>query len=901
MKARKHVHLAVYITVGIASHIGGIPVSEAQTRSGRPEFHRVLNAVCAQEGRDSAETLAAALNAVAWDVNQRGPLLVVNPQGTLSLPPSEALPAPDRTTNSELRLLAARFGRQTMPLRSLTVLAPTTMVVLNAHPGIPNPYAGMQRNQMVKLLMASLTSDQWRALGSEQGLGLSELSRDQQPLFLAILPEPFALASFKMEDGVKLSQPAKNVTLSPAQRADVHLRVNRAVETYLPQPGGSFGFASELPYYGLAGGTEFFTLVSSRKSAPAGSFGIPLRAEVPNRLKPSALAFDSPALNRPVPLAAAKNVGDLVQRVGRAAGIELYADGRVADLPVWIRGDSAQAGDLLQALCLAVTGAVRRVNPAYVLTSDLEGIGTRYVRLNDWASDAQAQRQAALDAADQAAVPHPEQYVGFARDDPFAFSAAALQTLMSNGPEPGFQSLYNVPLASLPSGQQDVIQAYFAHQQKPLEGNRVKVSLTNRFSFLVPNIGAVQESELDSGGISLPGPPGPRTELPSVLFRLPAELATRALFVRPADRNEAARFASSAHAHGLNQLWVEVEEGAEGQTVLKEAIAAGRENHLEVVGVLRLLQAADKEGASQAPPIESRDRNLLDETGSTHAKRMLASPVGRNTIRVRQQFANAGDWLRPDLPATQRYVEQRLRSTASTPGLAGLALIDAAPPGYRSRGVRIDPFVSAASNDFGYSPAMRLAYLRRYGYDPIDLTGAKAPYLSADLSLPFFSSQAPAFQMNADSGQLEPQPSSSALQEWDAFRYKANTDLLISLGTFLRTSFPAVPLFVRQSPVTDGWWSGWNKTDPLPEPPALSAQTTAAQAGQLSVPPLLLNIPYAGSPAPNRVPTSARHFALWVKSHLEQRKEGWSGVVLDLRALPAEQALNVLNGLATSP
>ena len=142
-------------------------------------------------------------------------------------------------------------------------------------------------------------------------------------------------------------------------------------------------------------------------------------------------------------------------------------------------------------------------------------------------------------------------------------------------------------------------------------------------------------------------------------------------------------------------------------------------------------------------------------------------------------------------------------------------------PAIGNRGGRIDPFASTKSDDFGYSPAMRLAYLRRSGYDPIDLTGAKGIYLNADLRLPFFPSQAPAFHVSAESGQLEAQPSSQRLAGWDAFRYKANTDLLISLGTFLRTNFPALPLFVRQSPNTDGWWSGWNKADPQPETPAL--------------------------------------------------------------------------------
>ena len=57
------------------------------------------------------------------------------------------------------------------------------------------------------------------------------------------------------------------------------------------------------------------------------------------------------------------------------------------------------------------------------------------------------------------------------------------------------------PLASLPPGQQALIQTYFANQQKSVEGDRVKVSLTNNFSYIVPDIGAVNESDITAGNI----------------------------------------------------------------------------------------------------------------------------------------------------------------------------------------------------------------------------------------------------------------------------------------------------------------------------------------------------------------------------------------------------------------
>ena len=902
MKARKYVQIAVFVTMGMVISGGGIHPLSAKASSPRPAS---LHAAKSGTGQDAlavpGEMLDTLLAATTWDANKRGPLLVVNPQGTHALPAAEPLLAAEKAGEISLRTLAARFGRQVMPVRSLTALVPTTMVVLNARPGRPDPYAGLQRNQKVRLLMASLTSVQWRALGSPQGLGASDLTQEQQPLFLSLLPEPFALENYKMQDGVKLSQENKNVILTPQQRSGVHLRVNRAVEMYLPRGNGNFGFPPDLQYYGLPNGTEFFTLAHVNPSNPASAFGVTLRTEVPNRLKPTALAFESPTLNAPIALTGAKTVGDLVQRVAHAAHRELYADGRVAKLPVWIRGaeKTVRARDILQALCLAVTGTFRQVGPAFVLTSDLEGIGTRYALLADWAQDANAQRQATMEAADKAAVTHPEQYIGFAPDYPFAFNASALQKLTANGPEKGFTDQYEVSLASLPPGQQAVIQAYFASQQKNVEGDRVKVALTNNFSFVVPGIGGVNEEDVSYGSIGLPSLPAPPLVMPDTKAALPADFPTRALFVQPANGREAARFVEAARQHGLNQLWVEVEEGEKGQKMLKEAVTAGKENHLQIVAVLRLLQTAGKGAPTNALPQEARDKNLLNETSSAHALRLLASPSGQLDSETQYRLSQMGDWLRPDAPATRTYIQQRLRATASLPGLSGIALVDVAAPGYLDRGTKLDPFAYSSSNDFGYTPSTRLAYLRQLGYDPLDLIGRQYPALDADLSLPFFPAQTATLQLNEQTGQVEAQNSRTALQDWDAYRYKVNADLLVSLHAFLRENFPAMPVLLRQAPIMEGWWSGWEKPEMLPEIVPMAQESSGTQAAQVSARPLLLNIAYAGSITPKTVPTSARHLASWVKHRLEQRPAGWNGVVLDLSALPAPQAFDVLEGLSS--
>ena len=163
--------------------------------------------------------------------------------------------------------------------------------------------------------------------------------------------------------------------------------------------------------------------------------GVALKATVPSRPKPSDLAFEAPALSVAVPLTGAQSVGDLVKRVGEAAGIEIYADARVGMLPLWTRGRAARAGDIVQALCLAVTGTMRKIRPAgghstYVLVDDQVGIGTRCALLADWKSDAQHQKGVVEEQIRTRIGAQPKQYLPFMENDPLTLLSAALGLLL---------------------------------------------------------------------------------------------------------------------------------------------------------------------------------------------------------------------------------------------------------------------------------------------------------------------------------------------------------------------------------------------------------------------------------------------------------------------------------------
>lgn len=145
------------------------------------------------------------------------------------------------------------------------------------------------------------------------------------------------------------------------------------------------------------------------------------------------------------------------------------------------------------------------------------------------------------------------------------------------------------------------------------------------------------------------------------------------------------------------------------------------------------------------------------------------------------------------------------RGLSSRPGLAGFVWEDA-----------------EADNDLGYTPAMRLAFLRAFHADPLDITPSGSP--RGDVSLPTFDDAA------AD----------KALPAlWGKARTQANAALLGGMRGALPPSAAARPVLMEQSAVRTEWLASWD--DPKQLPPPLR--------------PLFADRPY---PKPERIAVEAR-------------------------------------------
>lgn len=824
----------------------------------------------AQTQAAAPRDLAAALELLPPTARQ-SPLLVVDPQHA----PVGAEADPTGSEGgqpSPLQATAERYKRDAVAVGRVMALAPQAMTVLNPDPAPANIFLGLDRNERMRVLEASLTPPQWDQLGSPRGLGQSDLTSEQVPLFSSLMPNPLIIKKVAVsENGGYLPLSSGTRALTEMELSETRLRLSLSMSVFpMPRAG-----VTSLSVMGNADmhhtGETLWTVDGSpdrlNTSAP---YGVVLKAQVPNFSKPSQLSFTLPALSVPlafgpaVPVDSAFHkmlVGDLVRRIGMAAHLELYADARIAGLPVWVSGAAAPAGDLLRALCLCLTSTFRRVGPSFVLTDDIQGIGARRARLTDWAQDAEAQRlQLPMTLRRSASGQWPADSLAFSPTDPLAQSADFNRRLLSRLGG-GFL------LTDLPAPQRELFRAYVTRaleQDQPVLTDRVSINTSLRLSYVIPGVGEVQDTDAEAGSASdimaRPKPEEPQPEETVRPMPIPSGWKRRVLLVSPKSEQHAREAVAEAADHGLNQVWVEAASGQDTK-ILAAALAEGKARHIPVLALVRLLRQ----------PTSSPDINILGETGGAYLARRLNAPPPPQ------------EWDRPADAGSTSATLQWLGALAKTPGLAGVVIRDTAAPGYAFLPARPDAATPAmpAAADLGYSAEARLRFLRQNGVDPIDLltcNGASQGDLPPGaLVLPFYP----------DLG-----PQSAAAQAWNAFRYKEGEAPLKRSYATVSTAHPGLPMILGERSQT-GWYEDWSSPNSGLACIAAQDASFAAQARKRSK-TIFLNLPAAAEDTP------LYEYSQWLKLSLPRSGISalWDGFVLDMSAVPPGKVTALLGVIA---
>ena len=850
-----------------------------------------------------ARTLAQALAALAPPKEE---LFLTVGADTLFLPPGSPPPDPD----SGPRQVGADYGRSAWEFGGVTALGPPTMVVLNTHPGDPRPFDGMPPSDALKLLLAGLTPPQWAALTSEAGLGLADLSGDvPRALFEALLPSGDVKAWPESREAPPGGAPPAPIPLTAQDLRGLRLRLGRRTMISFPVEGNPAEFQ------GVAdpslGKTRYLASAPAPEAAAPGLasagdrpvFGAVLRETLPNEPKLADLDYDVPALARSVRLEGVATVGDLVARVGRSAGLELYADRRYETRTVTLAGRrTARGRDLLRAAAFCLAGTFRRVGPAYVLTDDREGTAPRRERLLRFVEEAEMARHAAVAAAGDGLIAAHGGSDALPSLDGLAITKA--QKALNGDPIPIFGTMVRLTFAQLSPAQQESarLQAQRANEradrlEQTADGHGERLSLAGPFMLsdaptvflLSPAVpGLLTLPALSAASLFFPSgklqaenqrkfeeeearnapppplrpPPARRPAAPPALKLALAPFPRRAVLAAPRTVPELLSVIASMKALGLNQLWLDV--FSEGHSrlesgLLTEALARTKGTGIAVIPTLDLLRwGADA-------PAEACDLTALGETSAQAAawqQRYLNA-----THDLQPQFIQVlptGTWACPAAPATEAPLLALVRRLAATPGVGTLVLRGTVPPGY---GHPAGFSFGMAPDDLGYVPALRLLFLRRAHLDPLDLDTSSILPSGADLSMPAF-----------DDGGM----TGKALEDWSAFRDEARRGLFPRLLAAAQEKGGRQFRFLisQRGDTGQDWYGLWDDPQaPLPElPPALWHSPPGTDLAKIAharsrialaaLPPWVLTSTYS-SPAAALLPLM---------------KPGWDGMVLDATA-----------------
>jgi len=818
--------------------------------------------------------------------------------------------------DASLEQVGFAYGRLLQRFGGVSAVAPPTMTVLNADPGQANIYADMPAADAFTLLTAGLTPGQMRALTSARGLGQDDLAGDyQRGLFLACLPS----RTLKVKPRPTLEDqdaPPQGVRDVSGELSQARMRLGQAAGLTVP---GKDGMGGGVPKFVAPGAPPVYDYVERN----AGLFGqtevdgVQVRAEVPNTPKTGQLDFKAAAFKVPVPLAGLRTVGDLVQRVGGATRTEMYADRRYESRTLTVSGvpASAPAGDLLRALALCLAGTYRRVGPAYVLTDDVVGLGTRRRILGEFQQDNAARRREPLKKAEDDLEANRTlrdlTLNGFG--DPLLPTPQQMEKRDRNTLWAGAIMGVSLPLDQLTPPQQAAVrrEADWLEQVRREHPDRgaIEVDLNGKITLmaqpsvqiLVPGLDGPIDTDLgqwvairfqDTSRFRAPRrTPPTQAALPSPdaggdLAALLKPIPRRAVVAHPQTSAEVDALVARMKRLGLNQLWLDVfSDGVAripdtplspaGQPdLLAEALRDTKGTGISVFPTLDLLAWGTK-----APPSDA-DLTILGETSAQSEARRVERETLLAAVEDRDPPPPASErvMVSPLVPDVQRSLLALVRAVATRPGIGGLVWRETTPPGYdplKNPSARITP-----RTVLGYSEAARLAFLRREHADPIDLDvrGAGSMAERADTSLPGFDASA----------------ANGLSEKWDELRAEGETAFLRALYVAARpagakTAAAPPRILVQQRRDYEGtaWYGSWDgpklpfptRHDPFEDYAGgdfAPQQDEAAQAkAQSQV--ALLRLPLTGA-------LDTGNIALQCRSALGDigRYRKWDGFVLEL-------------------
>ncbi len=610
-------------------------------------------------------------------------------------------------------------------------------------------------------LLASLNGSQWLMVTSDTGLGPEGLDPAQKKLFYRLYPmmtevnfkkgtgpaprkEPdFADVMSKLAGGEAPDPAAIREMMGPAlpqEQVDaLRLRIKRdltvnAVSSKAAKAGidtadddmGGMNIDPGLPE------TEWDAESVWVKSPPMNyieqSIGMATKAansRIPAIPKKTDVDYQAGALQVPVSLTNIKNLGDLVERVAKAARVQIVCDKRFASLSVLTRGDSAKAGDVLLAITRAIHGTVRKLGDGderiYIVTDDLVPASYRMTgQMGDMmrlmAPMAGKQKAAATEgriarAKLSAKNPLPTIRRGWGGNLPEALWQAA---------ESGKDD-FKMPLTSLPEAYQKQAREQWAEMPKEVQGTKfapdaAQGEMNVVGEMFVPATGAFFEvASISASDLR----PDANKDIPVEPLKWPERDTTRGIYVQlpgdlrdPANLQQMAVLIETAKSRGMTHLFTDAPvygDITKLRTFADAVVKAG----------MKLVPVVSPLHGEAAIPGAPRDIALTGETSRAWANSKFAREMSETVPGMSFVVDNIrrADYIVPEAVDPSAVVT-RLELLATLPGVAWVALHDLAAPGYGSENTL---YGENGTWSGGGTLGARTRFVKKQQMDPADI------------------------------------------------------------------------------------------------------------------------------------------------------------------------------------
>lgn len=685
----------------------------------------------------------------------------------------------ERSVIGKLQLVCANHSPKDVDLipfkvGSTYVVAPEMRDEANVDLSRLSEFDLASRGLLIDQALLAMPENQLAALGSENGLAARSLPADIVPALVRAFRPPLKIINYKPitytnDSGV----PQAGVTLEdkgrvndPLDWTSVRVRARiRVPSVYVDTK--PYGVGIGIRNLGLS----FAALDDQQRSYMNRGLDMPVYTEAPNTYKPSDLIGKT--FTQPLNAAGIFTVEELANRLEKATGLRLSIWKPARTEPVFIGSNAVTAGEVIDGLRLALTGAWRRLGNTYILAYDRIGIqGVQQLARESAAATAKALRKRNADSERSTDWVKIVDGLPFDTSDPLRLSTDQRDKLFNASTEtkvsPG--DLGRISFTEMTPEQQAWVRSEAKNSTINLPGtegqpavNRPVTEDDLRSAYIqgylgvqlevqVPGTGWVRAGDdwnrhnitafsirdarqrLAKGGAGTPrdllaeAPPEIRDLIKNPQpFSPPA--ASRGMMVPPIGAGRLTVLADEMKRHGLNVLFYPVlfdgyatiaskafplHPSLRGADGWEAATAAMAPKGIKVVGYLRTLSWRD---AGSKPHYLTAHPDWLDVDVLGRARGKWYESHSDTIAKIASMGVIAGDYVRPGEPMVSAKLQTLLGEFARKPGSAGVCFLEWRPD---STGPDMAQLTSLNAPRLGYGVPDRIAALERTGTDPVD-------------------------------------------------------------------------------------------------------------------------------------------------------------------------------------